>query len=157
MTTRASVRGLFERLNIAGVDQGGFAGWDHQPPPGRAWSPTAVGRTGPRTRLSRSRSFATPSASTEASETIETDELNVHNATAGGKSESIKCDSQDMIKRKLSTSGELASELGVTPRTVARWVQRGWITPAVITAGGHFRFDIEDVRRQLDELRKRAK
>lgn len=58
-----------------------------------------------------------------------------------------------MARRKLLTSGELANELGVSQRTIARYAREGKLTPAEITLGGHYRWDLDDVRRQLRELR----
>lgn len=55
---------------------------------------------------------------------------------------------------KLMTSAEVARELGVARSTVSRWVRDGWITPAVVTAGGQGRFDLDEVREQL---RQRAR
>lgn len=56
---------------------------------------------------------------------------------------------------RLLTSGELAKELGVSLRTVQRWVADGAIKPEFRTAGGHGRYDIDAVRDQL-EARKIA-
>lgn len=60
-----------------------------------------------------------------------------------------------MAKRKLLTSGQLADELGISPGTVARYARKGWLVPAETTMGGHLRWDLDDVRRQMDVLRKR--
>lgn len=51
-------------------------------------------------------------------------------------------------------TGEVARRLGVTPRAVGRWVQRGWITPAVTTPGGRHRFRFSEVTTALRELRQ---
>lgn len=58
------------------------------------------------------------------------------------------------MNQRLLTSGQLARALGVAPRTVARWAQDGWITPELVTAGGHYRWDLEAVKRQLAERRE---
>lgn len=60
-----------------------------------------------------------------------------------------------MAKRKLLTSGQLADELGISPQTVARYARKEWLTPAEVTVGGHLRWELDDVRRQMDALRKR--
>lgn len=60
-----------------------------------------------------------------------------------------------MPKRGLLTSSELADQLGVSQRTITRYALEGKLTPAEITIGGHYRWDLDDVRRQLRELRKR--
>lgn len=57
------------------------------------------------------------------------------------------------MPRKLLTSGEVADEFGLSPRTISRYAREGWITPDVITAGGQYRFDLDRVR---EELRQRA-
>jgi excisionase family DNA binding protein len=57
--------------------------------------------------------------------------------------------------RRLLSTGEVAKELGVSRASVLAWVRDGKITPTLTTPGGHHRFDLEDVRRQLRELRQR--
>ena len=57
---------------------------------------------------------------------------------------------------KLLTTGEVARALGVTPATVARWARDGWITPATVTAGGHYRWDLEQVERELTGRQQRG-
>lgn len=52
------------------------------------------------------------------------------------------------------TTGQLAKELEVHLRTVQRWHRDGLIRPAWITPGGHMRWQLEDVRRQLAELQR---
>lgn len=54
----------------------------------------------------------------------------------------------------LLTSSDLAKRLGVSTRTVARWVQEGRLQPEYTTPGGKHRFRWEDVRAQLG-LRER--
>jgi DNA-binding transcriptional MerR regulator len=57
--------------------------------------------------------------------------------------------------RRLMTSGELAKELGISARTVARYAREGWITPAETTIGGHHRWVLDDVRTEIANLRER--
>ncbi|HWO62209.1 MAG TPA: MerR family DNA-binding transcriptional regulator [Umezawaea sp.] len=57
--------------------------------------------------------------------------------------------------RKLISSGELAEELGVSTRTIARYAADGLLIPAETTIGGHFRWVLEDVRQRMRELRQR--
>lgn len=57
---------------------------------------------------------------------------------------------------RLLTTGEAAAAMHVHPRTFRRWVADGWVTPTDTTAGGHYRWDIADVRRQLSERRKES-
>lgn len=49
----------------------------------------------------------------------------------------------------LVSSSELARELGVSLRSVQRWIKDGKITPEFTTPGGHHRFDPDKVREQL--------
>jgi excisionase family DNA binding protein len=56
---------------------------------------------------------------------------------------------------RLLSTGELARELGVSRAAVLKWANDGLITPAFTTPGGHLRWDLEDVRRQVRELRER--
>jgi excisionase family DNA binding protein len=47
------------------------------------------------------------------------------------------------------TTGKAAEALGVSLTTLQRWAHQGLVTPALRTAGGHFRWDLEDLRGQL--------
>ena len=47
------------------------------------------------------------------------------------------------------TTGKAAEELGVSLTTLQRWAHQGLVTPALRTAGGHFRWDLDDLRGQL--------
>ncbi|QUH05736.1 MerR family transcriptional regulator [Saccharopolyspora erythraea] len=51
------------------------------------------------------------------------------------------------------SSGELASELGISRRSVSRYADEGLISVALVTPGGRYKFDLDVVR---DELRKLA-
>jgi excisionase family DNA binding protein len=54
------------------------------------------------------------------------------------------------------TTAEAAKELGVHVRSLQRWVRAGQIEPDYITPGGHMRWNVERVRRELrEELRRR--
>ncbi|MGI8306120.1 helix-turn-helix domain-containing protein [Saccharopolyspora sp. ASAGF58] len=56
-----------------------------------------------------------------------------------------------MPRPKLLTSSQLADELGVSRRSVARYVQAGILVPELFTPGGQARFDLEDSKEQLRE------
>jgi excisionase family DNA binding protein len=60
-----------------------------------------------------------------------------------------------VARRPLITTRDLARHLQVHPETVREWVRNGRITPAAVTPGGQFRFDLDDVLRQLGQPRKR--
>ena len=50
------------------------------------------------------------------------------------------------------TTTEAAQVLGVSPRTLAGWAATGKVQPTVKTAGGHYRWDLADLREQLRRL-----
>jgi 8-oxo-dGTP pyrophosphatase MutT (NUDIX family) len=54
------------------------------------------------------------------------------------------------------TTGKAAEALGVSLTTLQRWAHLGLVTPALRTAGGHFRWDIDDLRRQLRAMDRTA-
>jgi excisionase family DNA binding protein len=57
---------------------------------------------------------------------------------------------------RLLTTGEVARELGLSPRSIARWAQAGQLKPTLVTPGGQYRWELEDVREQLRAMRKRS-
>lgn len=62
-----------------------------------------------------------------------------------------------MPKRRLLSSGQAADELGIDRSTLWRAVKAGDITPTEVTPGGHLRFDLDDLRRQIRELAARRR
>ncbi|WP_043536101.1 MerR family transcriptional regulator [Saccharomonospora cyanea] len=62
-----------------------------------------------------------------------------------------------MTRQKLLSTGEAAKHLGVARGTLTRWWQRGMVEPEFVTAGGQARWDLDDLLRQLEELRKRQR
>jgi DNA-binding transcriptional MerR regulator len=44
-----------------------------------------------------------------------------------------------------------AREIGVGYRTLLRWAKAGTVTPAMYTPGGQYRWNLNDLRRQLAE------
>ncbi|MBB5153510.1 helix-turn-helix domain-containing protein [Saccharopolyspora phatthalungensis] len=62
-----------------------------------------------------------------------------------------------MIRPRLLTSSQLADELGVSRRSVARYVQAGILVPELFTPGGQARFDLEDSKRQLREYTRKMR
>lgn len=55
------------------------------------------------------------------------------------------------VPPKLVATGVAAREIGVARTTLFRWWQDKLVTPALVTAGGHARWDVEDLKRQLRE------
>ncbi|MGB3444458.1 MAG: MerR family transcriptional regulator [Actinophytocola sp.] len=51
----------------------------------------------------------------------------------------------------LVATGIAAREIGVARSTLARWWAQDLVKPALITAGGHARWDVDDLKRQLRE------
>ncbi|GAB2665267.1 hypothetical protein GCM10027271_25340 [Saccharopolyspora gloriosae] len=58
-----------------------------------------------------------------------------------------------MAQPRLVPTGDLARELGISTRTVARYVREGLLVPTEVTLGGHYRWDIDDVRQQIRKRR----
>lgn len=62
-----------------------------------------------------------------------------------------------VIMNSLVTTGTAAREVGISAATLTRWVARGLVSPAETTAGGHYRWDLDDLRAQLRRLRIQAR
>jgi excisionase family DNA binding protein len=58
------------------------------------------------------------------------------------------------VSGKLVSTGEAARMLGVNLRTLQRWASEGQIKPDWITPGGHMRWDVERLLREIKELPK---
>ncbi|MCS7479262.1 MerR family transcriptional regulator [Umezawaea endophytica] len=56
---------------------------------------------------------------------------------------------------KLVTTSEAAKELGVGTSTLQRWAKDKVVSPDLVTPGGHMRWDVDNLRDQLRELRQR--
>ncbi len=50
---------------------------------------------------------------------------------------------------------QAAKAVGVSVRSLQRWVADGQLEPDFLTPGGHARWDVERLRRELVELSKR--
>jgi DNA-binding transcriptional MerR regulator len=59
-----------------------------------------------------------------------------------------------MSGERLMRTGEAAKELGISPRTLARYAADGKVTPARAVPGQRTQYwwDIEDLRKQLRDL-----
>jgi ADP-ribose pyrophosphatase YjhB (NUDIX family) len=52
---------------------------------------------------------------------------------------------------ELVTTSAAARELKVSARSLARWAERGDLRPVLRTPGGHLRWNLADLRRQLEQ------
>lgn len=59
-----------------------------------------------------------------------------------------------MPDAKLVSTGVAADALGVAHFTLFRWWKDGLVTPALVTPGGHARWDLDELREQLRQQRK---
>jgi hypothetical protein len=57
---------------------------------------------------------------------------------------------------ELLTTAQAARWIGVSRRTLARYAELGWLKPTVTLPSGHHRWELEDLRRQVRELRQRT-
>ena len=62
---------------------------------------------------------------------------------------------QPMGEVRLITTAQAARVLGIHRSTLVRWAQQGTVRPEYTTPGGQFRWNLDDLRRQLRELRQR--
>jgi DNA-binding transcriptional MerR regulator len=60
-----------------------------------------------------------------------------------------------MTTPRLVTTRELARQIGLSERTIQRYRAEGLITPEIESKGGHARWDVESVKRQLREMRQK--
>lgn len=58
---------------------------------------------------------------------------------------------------RLLTTTQAATELGIASRTLAQWWHDGKVAPSEVTLGGHARWDVDDLRRQIREWRDRER
>lgn len=61
---------------------------------------------------------------------------------------------QDERREPLLSTGDAARALGLNTRSLARWARNGLVTPAMISPGGRYLWDLEDLRSQLQIMRK---
>jgi hypothetical protein len=53
------------------------------------------------------------------------------------------------VREELVTTAELARALGLSVRSIQRYVATGKLTPDLITPGRHWRWDVDRVRQAL--------
>lgn len=49
---------------------------------------------------------------------------------------------------------QAAEALGVSVKTLTRWVKDKKVRPTSYTVGGHSRFDVEELKRSVEAIRK---
>jgi predicted site-specific integrase-resolvase len=59
------------------------------------------------------------------------------------------------VAPKLIPTGVAAQAIGVDRGTLVRWWHDGVVKPAMVTPGGHARWDLDDLLQQLRDLRQR--
>jgi 8-oxo-dGTP pyrophosphatase MutT (NUDIX family) len=64
-------------------------------------------------------------------------------------SDTTDCGTLVAMNRREATTAEAAADLGIGVPTLQRWAKARKVRPAFITAGGQYRWDIDDLRRQL--------
>lgn len=60
-----------------------------------------------------------------------------------------------MAPDRLVTTSELARALSLSTRTIQRYRTLGVLVPELESPGGHARWDVEKVKQQLRELRRK--
>jgi DNA-binding transcriptional MerR regulator len=62
-----------------------------------------------------------------------------------------------MARPDLVPTDDAARAIGVNKRTLQRWVQEGTLVPDLTTPGGHARWDVDRLRRELAEQARKAR
>lgn len=60
------------------------------------------------------------------------------------------------VSDELVPTAVAAKAIGVDSRTLQRWVRQGRVTPELVTAGGQARWDVDKLKQQLRDQRKRS-
>jgi DNA-binding transcriptional MerR regulator len=58
---------------------------------------------------------------------------------------------------ELVTTPEAARRLGISARTLQRYVTAGWITPDLTLPSGRYRWDVAQLREQINALGQRER
>jgi DNA-binding transcriptional MerR regulator len=58
---------------------------------------------------------------------------------------------------RLVSTGEAARALGISPRTLSHYAKTGQLEPALVLPSGYYKWDVEEIRAQLRELRRRRR
>lgn len=60
-----------------------------------------------------------------------------------------------MPDKTLVTTARAAELLSIGVSTLNRWAREGLVKPTLVTAGGHHRWDVDDLREQLAQIQQR--
>jgi excisionase family DNA binding protein len=60
----------------------------------------------------------------------------------------------DAVSERLVSTGEAARRLGVNLRTLQRWASEGLIKPDWVTPGGHMRWNVDRLLKEIRQLPK---
>jgi hypothetical protein len=58
--------------------------------------------------------------------------------------------------KDLVTTAQAAAHLGISRQTLGRYAKQGLLTPTRVLPSGHLRWNLEDIERQLKELREQG-
>ena len=75
--------------------------------------------------------------------------------TTDDKSPAIIAAVSSPMPPRLRSTQEAARALNVSTRTLHRWLDAGIVATPERTAGGHYRWDVEQLRRQVREYQQR--
>ena len=56
----------------------------------------------------------------------------------------------------LLTTAQAAKALGISRRTLSRYAMDGQLKPTLVLPSGHYRWDLDDIRAQLQRMREQA-
>jgi predicted site-specific integrase-resolvase len=62
-----------------------------------------------------------------------------------------------VARERLLTTREAADFLGIDRRTLGRYARDGLLKPTVVLPTGHLRWDLEDLQRQMREIRQQRR
>jgi DNA-binding transcriptional MerR regulator len=61
------------------------------------------------------------------------------------------------VAERLLSTGQAAKAIGVAPSSLSHWVTRGLIEPTLVTPGGQYRFDLDDLKAQMQRRKPPAR
>jgi DNA-binding transcriptional MerR regulator len=60
------------------------------------------------------------------------------------------------VSGQLVSTGEAARRLGLSARTLTRYVAKGWVDPDLRLPSGQYRWDVERLRQQINAIPSEA-